>query len=68
MRLVAYILGFLILIAGIAWAAIVAGAPALYVQIGSVILLGIGIIGGVSRTRPLRSQPDVTVVRDNDTL
>ena len=68
MRFFAYILGFLILIAGLAWAAIEAGAPVLYVQIGSVILLGIGIITGASRTRPHRGQPDVTVVRDNDTL
>jgi hypothetical protein len=68
MRFFAYILGFLILIAGLAWAAIEAGAPTLYVQIGSVILLGIGIIAGASRTRPYRNQPDVTVVRDNDPL
>jgi hypothetical protein len=68
MRFFAYLLGFLILIAGLAWAAIVAGAPILYVEIGSVILLGIGIIAGASRSRPYRSQPDVTVVRDNDSL
>lgn len=68
MRFFAYLLGFLILIAGLAWAAVEAGAPILYVQIGSVILLGVGIITGASRTRPYRSQPDVTVVRDNDAL
>jgi hypothetical protein len=68
MRFFAYILGFLILIGGLAWAAIVAGAPQLYVMIGSVILRGIGIITGASRTRPYRSAGDVTVVRDNDAL
>lgn len=68
MRFFAYILGFLILIAGLAWAAIEAGAPLLYVQIGSVIFLGLGIITGASRTRSSRGQPDVTVVRDNDPL
>lgn len=68
MRFFAYILGFLILIAGLAWGAIEAGAPTLYVQIGSVILLGLGIILGASRTRPYRNTPDVTVVRDNDPL
>jgi hypothetical protein len=68
MRFFAYLLGFLILIAGLAWAAVEAGAPMLYVQIGSVILLGLGIITGASRTRPYRGQPDVTVVRDNDPL
>ena len=68
MRLFAYILGFLILIGGLAWAALEAGAPALYVQIGSVIMLGLGIILGASRTRPYRPQGDVTVVRDQDSL
>jgi hypothetical protein len=68
MRLFAYILGFLILIAGLAWAAIEAGAPSLYVEIGSVILLGIGIIMGASRTRSPRVDGNVTVVRDKDSL
>ena len=67
MRLIIYIVGFMILIGGLAWAAITAGLPILYVQIGSVILLGLGIITGVSRTR-YRSGGDVTVVKDNDTL
>jgi uncharacterized membrane protein len=68
MRLLAYIIGFLILIAGLAWAAIEAGAPTLWVEIGAVILFGIGIIMGASRTRAYRASPDVTVVRDNDVL
>ena len=68
MRFLAYVVGFLILIAGLAWAAIEAGAPTLYVQIGAVILLGIGIIAGASRTRAYRTPPDVTVVRDDDRL
>jgi hypothetical protein len=67
MRLIIFIIGFMILIGGLAWAAITAGLPLLYVQIGSVILLGIGIIMGVSRTR-YRSGGDVTVVKDNDSL
>jgi hypothetical protein len=37
MRFLAYIIGFLILIAGLAWAAIEAGAPVLYVQIAAVM-------------------------------
>jgi hypothetical protein len=67
MRLIIYIIGFMILIGGLGWAAITAGVPLLYVQIGGVILLGIGIIMGVSTTR-YRSGGDVTVVKDNDTL
>ena len=69
MRFLAYIIGFLILIGGLAWAAIEAGVPILYVQIGAVILLGLGIIGGAIRTRPYYRNPtDVTVVRDDDRL
>ena len=64
MRFVIYMIGFLILIGGLAWAAITAGAPSLYVMIGAVILLGLGIVTGVSRTH--RTGGDVTVVRDND--
>ena len=46
-----YLVGFAILIGGIAWALITAGVTVLYVIIASVILLGIGILTGVSRTR-----------------
>ncbi len=66
MRFVIYMIGFLILIGGLAWAAITAGAPQLYVIIGSMILLGLGIVTGVSRTG--RAGGDVTVVRDNERL
>ena len=46
-----YLLGFATLIGGIAWALITAGVPQLYVIIACVILLGIGIITGVAKTR-----------------
>jgi hypothetical protein len=46
-----YMIGFLIFTAGVAWAAVVAGVPQLYIIIGAVILLGLGILTAVSRTR-----------------
>jgi hypothetical protein len=46
-----YVIGFLIFIGGVAWALITAGVRPLYVVIGGVIMLGIGIFTGVSRTR-----------------
>jgi len=46
-----YFLGFILLIAGIAWGLITAGVPPLYVMIACVILLGIGIMSGVTKTR-----------------
>ncbi len=51
MSFLIYLVGFAILIGGVAWALITAGVPDLYVVIASVILLGIGILTGVSRTR-----------------
>ena len=47
-----YMLGFIIVIGGLAWGAMVAGVPQIYIIIGAVILLGIGILSAVKRTRP----------------
>jgi hypothetical protein len=44
-------IGFLVFIAGIVWACVVVGVPPLYVMIGVVILLAIGILSAVSRMR-----------------
>ena len=63
-----YMVGFLIFLAGLAWGASVAGVPTIYIGIGAMILLGIGIISGASRTRINRGAGDVTVVRDNEDL
>ena len=51
MSFVIYLTGFAILIGGIAWGLITAGVPQLYVLIASVILLGVGILTGVTHTR-----------------
>jgi hypothetical protein len=46
-----YVIGFLVLIGGVAWGLITAGVRPLYVVIACVIMLGIGILTGVTRTR-----------------
>lgn len=51
MSLVIYLIGFAFVIGGIAWGLIVAGVSTLYVMIVSVILVGIAILTGVTRTR-----------------
>jgi hypothetical protein len=66
MRFLLYIVGFLVLIGGLAWAATEAGVPQLYVMIGAVILFGLGLIGAASR--PRIRDAGVTVTRDNDVL
>lgn len=46
-----YMVGFLIFLGGLIWAAVTFGVPTLYIGIGSLILLGIGIFSAVGRTR-----------------
>ena len=53
-----YILGFIVLIAGLALAAWLLGAPPTWILVGVVVLLGIGIISATSRTKP--RDPPVT--------
>ena len=51
-----YLLGFALVIGGVAWGLAVAGVPSLYIIIACVIMLGIGIMTGVSKTRQ-KDQP-----------
>ena len=46
-----YLVGFVVVICGIAWGLSLAHVPTQYILVASVILLGIGILTGVSRTR-----------------
>jgi hypothetical protein len=46
-----YLVGFVLLICGIAWALVTAGVPTLYIAIACVILVGLGVIAGVAKTR-----------------
>jgi len=46
-----YIVGLVLLVAGIAWGLVTAGVAPVYVGITSLIVLGIGVMAAVSRTR-----------------
>ncbi|HJU41589.1 MAG TPA: hypothetical protein VJ691_02205 [Vicinamibacterales bacterium] len=46
-----FIIGFIVLIAGLAYGANLAGVPAQWIAVGAVVLTGIGIVMGVTRTR-----------------
>lgn len=46
-----YVVGFLVLIGGVAWALDTLGVATLWIGIISVILFGLGVITGVTRTR-----------------
>jgi hypothetical protein len=51
MSLILYLVGFAFIIGGIAWALVIAGASIRYVMIAIIILIGIAILTGVTRTR-----------------
>ena len=46
-----YIIGFIVLIVGLALAANLLGVSSTWIVIGVIVLVGIGILTGVSRTR-----------------
>lgn len=47
-----YIIGFIVLIAGLAIAAFLLGVPPTWIVVGVIVLLGVGIISATSRTKP----------------
>jgi len=53
-----YIIGFIVLTAGLALAAWLLGAPPTWIVVGVIVMLGIGIISATSRTKP-RDPPAV---------
>ena len=46
-----YMLGVAVFLGGVIWGAVVAGVPNVYIGIGALIVLGIGIFSAVSKTR-----------------
>ena len=46
-----YAIGFAILIGGLAYAAVLLHVPAHWIAVGTIVLLGIGILTGVKSTR-----------------
>lgn len=47
-----YLIGFIILVVGLAAAAYMLGAPPVWIVIGVVVLLGIGVLSATTRTKP----------------
>jgi hypothetical protein len=46
-----YVLGFIIVIAGLAYAATLVGVPPVWIGVGVIILAGIAIATGATKTR-----------------
>ena len=53
-----YLIGFIVLIVGLAIAANLLGAPPIWIGIGVIILIGLGVLTGVSKTK--RPDPPAT--------
>lgn len=53
-----YIIGFIVLIIGLAVAAFLLNVPPTWIAVGVIVLLGIGILMATSRTKP-RDPPTV---------
>ena len=47
-----YIVGFIILVVGLALAAYLLNVPTMWIVVGVVVLIGIGILMATSRTKP----------------
>lgn len=46
-----YLIGFIVLIIGLAVAARLLGVPDLWIGVGVIVMIGIGILTGTSRTK-----------------
>jgi hypothetical protein len=59
-----YLVGFIILIIGLALGAHLAGMPTLWIAVGVICLLGIGILSAVKKTQsPTRGTTTTTTTR-----
>jgi uncharacterized membrane protein YiaA len=53
-----YIVGFIILVVGLALAAYLLNIPGMWIAVGVIVLIGIGVLMATSRTKP-RDPPAV---------
>ena len=46
-----YLIGFIVMLGGLIWAAALAHVPTQWIAVGAVVLVGLGILKGVQSTR-----------------
>ena len=51
MAMILYMIGFIVLIAGLAWAATLLGVPSTWIVVGVVVLAGLAILSIATSTR-----------------
>jgi uncharacterized membrane protein YiaA len=47
-----YLIGFIVLIVGLVVAAYLLNVPTVWIAVGAIVLIGIGIISATNRTKP----------------
>lgn len=47
-----YLIGFVVLVLGLAIAAYLLNAPTMWIAVGVIVLIGLGILMATSRTKP----------------
>lgn len=52
-----YLLGYLILVVGLAVAAYLLNVPVTWIAVGAVVLIGLGIVKATARTKPRDPPP-----------
>ncbi len=55
-----YLVGFIVLVVGLAIAASLLGVPTTWIAVGVIVLIGVGIISATNRTKPRDPQPPNT--------
>lgn len=58
-----YLTGFIIIVIGLAFAAYLAGAPPVWIGVGVIILVGLGILSAVKRTQGKAAPTDSPTTR-----
>ena len=51
MSFLLYFVGFIVFIAGLGWIATLVGVPQLYIVPGALVLLALGLVTAISRSR-----------------
>jgi hypothetical protein len=48
-----YLVGFLVIVGGLAYGAFLAGVPPTWIVVGVICLIGLGILSAVKKTQPV---------------
>jgi uncharacterized membrane protein YiaA len=61
-----YLIGFLILIVGLGFAAYLLNVPSMWIGVGIIVLVGVGVLSATSRTKLRDPSSSTTTVTSGD--